>query len=146
MTILTRRFTDAVDYARIAHAAQFRKGTSVPYIAHLLAVSATVLEYGGTEDMAIAGLLHDAGWTVAARAIDRAGVALDGRPGVVFCAEIDRRAHTLFGRAGRGWAITAAFQALCADARSVPLDQSTDPLAAVLRRAQVLAFEAPPQT
>jgi (p)ppGpp synthase/HD superfamily hydrolase len=33
---------------------------SIPYIAHLLAVAATVLEYGGSEDMAIAGLLHDA--------------------------------------------------------------------------------------
>ena len=37
-----------------------RKGTSIPYIAHLLAVAATVLEYGGSEDMAIAALLHDA--------------------------------------------------------------------------------------
>ena len=38
-----------------------RKETTIPYIAHLLAVAATVLEYGGSEDMAIAGLLHDAG-------------------------------------------------------------------------------------
>jgi len=37
-----------------------RKKTSIPYVAHLLAVSATVLEYGGDEDLAIAGLLHDA--------------------------------------------------------------------------------------
>ncbi len=37
-----------------------RKGTSIPYIAHLLAVAATVLEYNGSEDMAIAALLHDA--------------------------------------------------------------------------------------
>ena len=37
-----------------------RKETTIPYIAHLLAVAATVLEYGGSEDMAIAGLLHDA--------------------------------------------------------------------------------------
>ena len=37
-----------------------RKGTSIPYIAHLLAVAATVLEYDGSEDMAIAALLHDA--------------------------------------------------------------------------------------
>jgi (p)ppGpp synthase/HD superfamily hydrolase len=36
-----------------------RKGTSTPYIAHLLAVAATVLEYGGDEDLAIAALLHD---------------------------------------------------------------------------------------
>jgi (p)ppGpp synthase/HD superfamily hydrolase len=37
-----------------------RKRTSVPYVAHLLAVAATVLEYGGDEDMAIGALLHDA--------------------------------------------------------------------------------------
>jgi (p)ppGpp synthase/HD superfamily hydrolase len=37
-----------------------RKGTPIPYIAHLLAVAATVLEYDGSEDMAIAALLHDA--------------------------------------------------------------------------------------
>ncbi len=59
MTILTRRFTDAVDYARIAHAAQFRKGSGIPYIYHLLGVASLVLEYAGSEDQAIAGLLHD---------------------------------------------------------------------------------------
>jgi (p)ppGpp synthase/HD superfamily hydrolase len=37
-----------------------RKESTIPYVAHLLAVAATVLEYGGSEDMAIAGLLHDA--------------------------------------------------------------------------------------
>jgi (p)ppGpp synthase/HD superfamily hydrolase len=36
-----------------------RKGTSTPYVAHLLAVAATVLEYGGDQDLAIASLLHD---------------------------------------------------------------------------------------
>lgn len=59
MTTLTHRFAQAVDYARIAHAAQFRKGSQIPYIYHLLGVSSLVLEYGGTEDQAIAGLLHD---------------------------------------------------------------------------------------
>lgn len=39
MTVLTRRFSDAVEYARIAHAAQFRKGTSIPYVYHLLGVA-----------------------------------------------------------------------------------------------------------
>lgn len=34
MTILTNRFARAVDYARIAHAAQVRKGTGIPYIIH----------------------------------------------------------------------------------------------------------------
>src|SRR5262245_51530347 len=37
---------------------QVRKGISAPYVAHLLAVAATVLEYGGDEDLAIAALLH----------------------------------------------------------------------------------------
>lgn len=59
MTALTHRFTQAVDYARIAHAAQFRKGSRIPYVYHLLGVASLVLEYGGTEDQAIAGLLHD---------------------------------------------------------------------------------------
>jgi len=42
------------------HANQTRKGTSTPYIAHLLAVAALVIENGGEEDEAIAALLHDA--------------------------------------------------------------------------------------
>ena len=42
------------------HACQKRKGTSIPYVAHLLAVSSLVLEHGGSEDQAIAALLHDA--------------------------------------------------------------------------------------
>ncbi len=57
--MLTERFTQAVDYAREAHASQTRKGTDVPYIAHLLGVASLVLDYGGDEDQAIAALLHD---------------------------------------------------------------------------------------
>ena len=60
VTVLTDRFDRALLYATHVHGGQVRKQTSIPYIAHLLAVAATVLEYGGTEDMAIAGLLHDA--------------------------------------------------------------------------------------
>ena len=37
-----------------------RKGSGVPYVAHLMSVSALVLEDGGDEDQAIAALLHDA--------------------------------------------------------------------------------------
>ena len=59
MTALTERFARAVDYARTAHAGQTRKGTAIPYITHLLGVAALVLEFGGDEDQAIAGLLHD---------------------------------------------------------------------------------------
>lgn len=59
-TVLTDRFDRALLYATHVHGGQVRKGTSVPYLAHLLAVAATVLEYGGSEEMAIAALLHDA--------------------------------------------------------------------------------------
>ena len=59
-TVLTDRFDRAMLYATHVHGGQVRKGTSTPYVAHLLAVAATVLEYDGSEDMAIAALLHDA--------------------------------------------------------------------------------------
>ena len=59
-TKLTDRFDRALLYATHVHGGQARKGTSIPYVAHLLAVAATVLEYDGCEDMAIAALLHDA--------------------------------------------------------------------------------------
>lgn len=59
MTLLTERYTRAVDYARVAHAAHYRKGSGIPYLYHLLAVSSLVIEFGGSEDQAIAGLLHD---------------------------------------------------------------------------------------
>jgi (p)ppGpp synthase/HD superfamily hydrolase len=53
------RLADALAYAVRAHHGQFRKGTSIPYISHLLAVSSLVMEHGGNEDAAIAALLHD---------------------------------------------------------------------------------------
>ncbi len=56
----SHRFEDALVYAHQLHARQKRKGTHIPYIAHLLAVTAIVIENGGTEDEAIAALLHDA--------------------------------------------------------------------------------------
>lgn len=58
--ILSNRFPEALLYATQLHALQVRKGSGVPYIAHLLGVSSLVLEYGGNEDQAIAALLHDA--------------------------------------------------------------------------------------
>jgi (p)ppGpp synthase/HD superfamily hydrolase len=56
---LGRRFNDAFLYAADKHATQKRKKTDVPYISHLMAVAALVLEAGGGEDEAIAALLHD---------------------------------------------------------------------------------------
>jgi hypothetical protein len=57
---LTRRFDEALVYATHLHEGTFRKGTAIPYVSHLLAVCARVLEDGGSEDEAIAALLHDA--------------------------------------------------------------------------------------
>jgi len=53
------RFDQALLYANAAHRQQPRKGTAVPYLSHLLGVASIVLTYGGNEDQAIAGLLHD---------------------------------------------------------------------------------------
>ncbi|WP_354700968.1 metal-dependent phosphohydrolase [Paraconexibacter sp. AEG42_29] len=57
--LLTARFDAALHYATEHHRLQLRKGTPVPYTAHLLAVASLVLEMHGDEDEAIGGLLHD---------------------------------------------------------------------------------------
>ena len=54
------RYLDALALTHQLHRGDTRKGGQTPYLAHLLSVSALVMEYGGTEDQAIAGLLHDA--------------------------------------------------------------------------------------
>lgn len=56
---LTSRFVDALTFAMEAHGRQTRKGGDIPYVSHLLGVASLVLEGGGDEDTAIAGLLHD---------------------------------------------------------------------------------------
>lgn len=58
--MLTERFSEALVLAEGLHRRQTRKGNAIPYVAHLMAVAATVLEWGGDEDTAIAALLHDA--------------------------------------------------------------------------------------
>lgn len=58
--MLTQRFNEALLYAACLHGDQTRKGSGIPYISHLLAVTGLTLEYGGGEDEAIAALLHDA--------------------------------------------------------------------------------------
>jgi (p)ppGpp synthase/HD superfamily hydrolase len=59
-TQLTERFEEALVFAHQLHRQQVRKGSGVPYVAHLLSVTALVLEAGGNEDESIAALLHDA--------------------------------------------------------------------------------------
>lgn len=60
MTVLTRRFVEAVACAVELHAAQRRKAGGGPYAAHLLRVAGIALDHGADEDEAIAALLHDA--------------------------------------------------------------------------------------
>jgi (p)ppGpp synthase/HD superfamily hydrolase len=60
VTDLGPRYANAVAWAVELHAGQVRKASATPYVAHLVHVSALVLEFGGDEDEAIAGLLHDA--------------------------------------------------------------------------------------
>lgn len=60
MPPLSRRFDEAFALASELHRGQRRKSTQIPYISHLMAVCALVIESGGDEDEAIAALLHDA--------------------------------------------------------------------------------------
>lgn len=92
---LDHRFDRAFAFAREVHAAQKRKETDIPYISHLMGVASLVIEDGGSEDEAIAALLHDA-------VEDQGG------------AQIQRLIDQLFGR--RVGAIVAA----CSDTDVVP--------------------------
>ena len=92
---LSPRFDEALVHASRLHAGQLRKGSAVPYVAHLLAVTAIVLEHGGGEDEAIAALLHD---------------AVEDQGGPATRAEIRRR----FGER------VAAIVDGCTDAETVP--------------------------
>ena len=57
---LSTRFSDALSGAADLHAKQRRKGTAIPYVAHLLGVVSIALHHGADEDEAIAAVLHDA--------------------------------------------------------------------------------------
>ena len=57
--MLSGKFDEAFLFAHEAHRGQLRKQTDRPYISHLMGVTSLVLQYGGDEDQAIAGLLHD---------------------------------------------------------------------------------------
>jgi (p)ppGpp synthase/HD superfamily hydrolase len=92
---LTARFSEALAFAFQVHSAQRRKGSDVPYVAHLMSVAAIALEHGASEDEAIAALLHD---------------AIEDQGGETMRAEITRR----FGRA------VADIVEGCTDADTIP--------------------------
>ncbi len=56
---LSSRFEEAFVFAAQKHQTQTRKGTTIPYIAHLMQVAGIALENGANEDEGIAALLHD---------------------------------------------------------------------------------------
>ena len=58
--MLGESFDRAVRLVRESFAGKYRKGTEIPYVAHLLEVAALTLSAGGDERQAIAALLHDA--------------------------------------------------------------------------------------
>ncbi|MGQ0736652.1 MAG: HD domain-containing protein [Acidobacteriota bacterium] len=60
MIPLSPSFDAGLALAHRIHREQTKKGTDVPYLAHILSVTAIVLEDGGDETQAIAALLHDA--------------------------------------------------------------------------------------
>jgi GTP pyrophosphokinase len=58
--VLSDRFEQALQFAAATHRTEFRKGSGIPYMGHLLGVCSLVIEDGGSEDEAIGALLHDA--------------------------------------------------------------------------------------
>ena len=54
------KLSNALALAVQAHEGQVRKSTAIPYISHPMAVASIALEYGATEEQAVAALLHDA--------------------------------------------------------------------------------------
>ena len=59
MPTLTQRFRDALVFATESHDGQYRKGSAIPYVSHVLQVAGIVLEHDGGEDEATSALLHD---------------------------------------------------------------------------------------
>ena len=57
---ISSRLYEALQFTFELQGRQARKGSNIPYMAHLLNVCAMVQQDGGNEDEAIAALLHDA--------------------------------------------------------------------------------------
>ncbi len=88
------RFIAALGVAARLHASQARKGTTIPYVAHLLGACAIALEFGADEDEAIAALLHDMIEDVEPTEAARAAVAAFGpRVTAIVDACTDSDAH-----------------------------------------------------
>ncbi len=83
MPAYSARFMGALGYAGAVHGADQRKGSNTPYLGHLLGVCALVIENGGSEEQAIAALLHDT-------AEDKGGERRLAEIQTLFGAEVER--------------------------------------------------------
>lgn len=83
------RFVEAVALACRWHGRHVRKGGDSTYVAHLLGVASLILEHGGDEDQAIAGMLHDA--------IEDAGHLVGAEGGAVSGAQVAAEIGKRFG-------------------------------------------------
>lgn len=97
----------------------------------------------------LAGLMHNAGWSIAWRAFDR----MDGGVSVpfsqAFVQQLVLRKDRLFGKAAAGWQISATLNALGADILEHGLEPARSPLAALLALADrdaTIAMLAPAVT
>ena len=140
-----RRFLEALVIAAAMHAAQTRKGSKIPYASHVLGVCSIALDYGASEEEAIAALLHDAIEDVVPTEAARAAVAAFG-PEVLRIVE----GCTKPGRDDRTYSLAAkmAYVARLAGAdASILLVSAADKLhnarsiVADLRRSGDAAFE-----
>jgi (p)ppGpp synthase/HD superfamily hydrolase len=102
--LLTSRFDAALHYATRHHARQLRKGTPVPYAAHLLATASLALEMEGDEDEAIGALLHDVvedgGGRIALTEIE---AAFGAKVAEIVLANSDAVDDSDRGTGGAGW-------------------------------------------
>ncbi len=102
--LLGETFAAALGFVVRLHARQTRKGKSVPYVAHLLAVAALVLENGGDEAEASAALLHDAPEDQGGRTtLDEIGRRFGSRIKLIVAECSDSMADTMTGEAKAPW-------------------------------------------
>lgn len=61
MDISTMKNTifEAIEFAKKAHSGQYRKGTKFPYMVHPLNVGAILIDHQASDEIVIAGVLHD---------------------------------------------------------------------------------------
>lgn len=57
--VITDRLERALRWAAVGHAGQARRASGVPYFQHVVAVAMALDRLGYSEDLVIAGLLHD---------------------------------------------------------------------------------------